>query len=285
MQAKRIAAAITVLTIVITMAAAIARSQLPAIGAGALLYPARQVSMRAAPPGCIEKTFEGVDVRLAGWVCRSADLSPKPAIVYLHGIGDNRDTSTGVIDRFLRRGFDVVVYDSRGHGRSEGEGCTYGFFEKQDLRRVLVQAGIDRTIVIGHSLGAAVALQAAAIDPRIVGVVAVSTFADLRSIATERAPFVFTPALIDAAFARAERDARFVVDDASPLKAAPKISAPVFIIHGALDEGTRTAHSERVYAALRQPKQLLIVPDAGHNDVLRSSEVWRQIEDWIDTLI
>jgi len=56
---------------------------------------------------------------------------------------------------------------------------------------------------------------------------------------------------------------------------------PVFIIHGALDRGTLPAHSMRVYEALRGPKQLLIIPDAGHNDALRS-DVWQKIERWID---
>ncbi len=59
------------------------------------------------------------------------------AAVDVMGIADNRDTSIGVIERFTRRGFNVIAYDSRGHGRSEGDRCTYGFFEKQDLRRVL----------------------------------------------------------------------------------------------------------------------------------------------------
>jgi hypothetical protein len=35
-----------------------------------------------------------------------------------------------------------------------------------------------------------------------------------------------------------------------------------------------------VFEALRGPKQLLMVPDAGHNDVLNGS-VWRQIEEWL----
>jgi hypothetical protein len=46
-------------------------------------------------------------------------------------------SAVGVIQRFVPRGFDVVAYDSRAHGESDGDACTYGFFEKQDLRRVL----------------------------------------------------------------------------------------------------------------------------------------------------
>ncbi len=212
-----------------------------------------------------------------------ADAGDKPAILYLHGIADNRDSSVSVIDRFVSRGFAVIAYDSRGHGQSDGDRCTYGFFEKQDLSRVLDQAGVQRAIVIGHSLGAAVGLQAAAADRRIIGIVAASTFSDLRTIATERAPAVFTAATIQAAFARAEHDGQFVVDEASPIKAAARITVPVFLIHGALDSGTRPAHSERVFAALRGPKELFIVPGAAHNDVFRA-DVWARIDRWIESL-
>ena len=148
---------------------------------------------------------------------------------------------------------------------------------------MLDELGVDNVILIGHSLGGAVALQAAAVDRRVRAVVAASTFADLRSIATERAPSVFTPSLIKAAFERAEHDGRFVVDDVSPVRAAAEIRVPVLIVHGALDTDTRPAHAERVFAALRGPKELLIVKDAGHNDALKSA-VWNKVERWIDQL-
>jgi hypothetical protein len=280
---KRVTIAISILMLLAAAAATIAQSQLPMIGASALLYPSRRPSLLAAPEHCVERTFDGVGVLLSGWVCTAQNVTNKPTIVFLHGVADNRDSSVSVIDRFLPRGFNVIVYDSRRHGRSEGARCTYGFFEKQDLKRVLDQSGVERAILIGHSLGAAVALQAAAIDARITAVVAASTFSDLRSIATERAPVVFTSSLIDAAFARAEHDAEFIVDDVSPVRAAAAITVPVFLIHGALDRETQPAHSERVFAALRGAKQLLLVPNAGHNDAL-GNEVWQKIERWIDAL-
>jgi uncharacterized protein len=280
----RLTIAIAILLLLAAAAVTIAQSQLPMIGASALLYPSRRPSILPAPERCAERWFDGVGVRLSGWVCTADAATSQPTVIYLHGIADNRDSSVSVIERFLRRGFNVIAYDSRRHGRSEGERCTYGFFEKQDLKLVLDQAGVDRAILIGHSLGAAVALQAAAIDRRVIAVVAASTFSDLRTIATERAPFVFTASSIEAAFTRTEHDGGFPVDQASPLRAAAAITVPVFIIHGALDRGTLPAHSTRVYEALRGAKKLLIVPDAGHNDVFRS-DVWAEIDRWIGATV
>ena len=266
-----------------TALAGIAASQLPAIGAGALLYPTRQVSKRAAPAGCVERTFAGVNAQLSGWHCTTT-APPAGTVVYLHGIGDNRDSFANGVTRFLERGFDVILYDSRGHGRSEGKGCTYGFLEKQDLAAVLNDARTPGAILIGHSFGAAVALQAAAIDPRVRAVVAASTFSDLRSIATYRAPFVFVPPIIEATFAQVERDGKFPIDQASPVRAAANIRVPVLLIHGMLDTEIPLAHSERVFAALAGTKRLLRIPDAGHNDVMKA-DTWTQIETWFDDVV
>ena len=200
--------------------------------------------------------------------------------MYLHGIADNRSSAAGVATRFTSRGFDFIAYDSRAHGASEGEHCTYGYYEKLDLRRVLDEVGADRVVLIGHSLGAAVALQSAAIEPRVSAVVAASAFSDLRTIATERAPFIFTERSIAGALARAEQDGRFRVDEVSPLRAASAITAPVLLIHGDADRNTVPAHSSRIFEALRGPKKLIVVPGAGHNNVLNGG-IWKQIEDWI----
>ena len=135
-------------------------------------------------------------------------------------------------------------------------------------------------MLIGHSLGAAVALQHAAQDSRVKVVVAAESFADLRSVATDRAPFVFSRSSINAAIKRAEQDAGFVVDAVSPVEAAKAIRVPTLIIHGENDEATAPEHSRRIHAALPGPKRLIIVPGAGHAQSLRG-EVWTEIEQWI----
>ena len=220
---------------------------------------------------------------LSGWHCRTGRPA-KATIVYLHGVAANKDSGEGVINRFLGQGYDVIVYDSRAHGESEGDRCTYGYFEKQDLQRVLDQSHSENVVLIGHSLGAAVALQAAALDRRVRAVVAASSFSDLRTIATERAPFVFVGSVLTAAFERAERDGEFKVDQVSPVRVAAEIRVPVLVIHGALDTETPPAHSQRVYAALAGPKRLLILPNAAHNDAL-NGQAWSAIEQWLDEVV
>jgi uncharacterized protein len=258
--------------------------QLPGLGAGGLLHPMRRAVVKPPPPGCVEREFNGAGVTLHGWQC--TPTSPvRGTIVYLHGIADNRESSAGAIGRFLPRGFRVIAYDSRAHGRSSGDSCTYGFYEKADLHRVMDMLPAGRVVLIGTSLGAAVALQEAAGDPRVTAVVAAETFSDLRTVATERAPFFFTRGTIEHALALAESQAQFRVDDASPVRAAPGITAPVLLIHGADDTETPPAHSQRVRTALTSPTDLILVPGAHHNQSLSSADTWTRVERWIGSLI
>ena len=80
----------------IAVAMLVASCQLHTIGAGALLFPSRQVTQASAPPGCIEKTFTGDGVNLVGWQCASRIQPRKGAVVYLHGIADNRSSAAGI---------------------------------------------------------------------------------------------------------------------------------------------------------------------------------------------
>ena len=252
------------------------------LAANGLLRPQRHRIARAAPRRCETTTFAGDSVRLIGWWCR-ADGVPRGTVVYLHGVGDNRGSASGPIERLTALGFDVIAYDSRAHGDSDGDVCTYGYFEKRDLERVLDRVEARPIVLFGASLGAAVAIQEAAIDRRVSAVVAVEAFSDLRTVAIERAPRVLTRGMIAKAFAEAERQGQFEVDAVSPVRAAANVTVPVLLVHGARDVDTRPAHSERVFAALAGPKRLIVVPDAAHNGSL-TAPVWTAIEAWIDAI-
>ncbi len=256
---------------------------LSGVAAGGLLHPARRHLKDPAPPGCDDGHLQAGELLLAGWRCRAAG-ERRGTLVYLHGIADNRSSARGIIQRYTSRGLDVFAYDSRAHGESAGDTCTYGFFEKGDLRRIIDTAEPGPVILFGTSLGAAVAVQEAADDARVSGIVAAEIFSDLRTVARERAPFFLSAGTIDEAFRIAERDGQFKVDAVSPMAAASRISVPVLLIHGAEDKDTPPAHSERVMAALRGPKHLILVPGVGHNRSL-SGDVWGSIDRWIDEAI
>lgn len=275
--------AVTILIAILLLLALVA-FKLPAIGAALILHPPHRAVTVGPPPMCEKVSFSGAGVTLQGW--RGPGVgNQRGTVIYLHGVADNRVSGAGIMERFRNGGFDVVAYDSRAHGESAGEACTYGYYEKEDLRRVLDTLAPGPIVVIGSSLGGAVALQLAATDKRISAIIAAESFSDLRTVAAERAPFFFTSGLIEKAFKLADAEGHFQIDDVSPVVAAKAITVPVLIIHGAADSDTPPAHSQRILEALAGPKRLILVPGAGHNHSLQSSETWEEIERWIDSVI
>jgi pimeloyl-ACP methyl ester carboxylesterase len=256
---------------------------LPAIGAGILLHPPHRRVVVDPPPSCVMVKFAGEGVELKGWRSQGTG-GRRGTVIYLHGVADNRASGAGVMTRFRKRGFDVVAYDSRAHGESGGDACTYGYFEKLDLQRVMDTVGPGPVVLIGSSLGGSVALQLAASDRRISAVVAAETFSDLRTVATERAPFFLKPGLLVRAFGIVEQNGRLQIDAVSPAKAAPSITAPVLLIHGAADVDTPPDHTRRVFEALTCPKKMILVPGARHNESLHG-EIWGEIERWVDQVL
>jgi pimeloyl-ACP methyl ester carboxylesterase len=253
----------------------------PSIAANGLLQPERRKVTSGPPEGCVDRDFAGERVTLRGWFCEARGKR-RGTVIYLHGIADNRGSGTGAIQRYVRRAFDVIAYDGRRHGDSGGDLCTYGFLEKRDLRRVIAELKLGPVILIGTSLGAAVALQEAASDPHVASIVAAEVFSDLRTVATERAPRFLPQPIIRKAFRIAEERGGFLVDAVSPADAARSIRAPTLLIHGAADRETPPAHSQRVYEALAGPRRLILVPGAGHNQSLNAPGIWVEIDKWME---
>src|SRR6185436_16515571 len=90
--------------VLMLLALGAAYTQLPGIGAGGLLHPARRRVTAPPPANCEETTFTGAGVNLKGWRCHQL-VTRRGTLVYLHGIADNRTSATGISERFSKRGF------------------------------------------------------------------------------------------------------------------------------------------------------------------------------------
>jgi len=271
-------------TLILAGVVFVAAAQVPSIAAGALLHPPRTFRDVPPPRGCVERAFDGAGILLKGWYCE-AGAAHRGSVVILHGVADTRASVAGMVDRFLRKGLDVVAYDSRAHGGSGGDFCTYGYFEKQDLRQVIPTLRPGPVVLVGTSLGGAIALQAAAGNSRVAGVVVAEVFSDLETIVRDRSPRFIPDWMIRRALRKAEEIGSFTATDVSPVRAAHSITVPVLLVHGTADTATTPAHSQRVLAALAGPKRLILVEGARHNESLRGADVWRDIDRWIEELV
>ena len=121
-------------------------------------------------------------------------------------------------------------------------------------------------------MGAGIALQSAAVDPRIEAVVAEASFANMREASYDYAGLRKYPWLGKSLFApfswtllyRGEKLASLPVGEVSPVKAVASRAFPVLLICDEKDVALPCRHSEMIYAAARGPKQLWVVPGAFH---------------------
>ena len=91
--------------------------------------------------------------------------SGEPALLFVHGLTDSGHYWRPVLDR-MPGGHEIVLYDARGHGRSEQPASGYTYDQlADDLAAVIGALGLERPIVIGHSMGAATAALMAARYP------------------------------------------------------------------------------------------------------------------------
>jgi uncharacterized protein len=227
-------------------------------------------------------------VLLRGW--KVTPLHPNGSWVLLfHGVADNRIGTLGQSEFLLRAGYSVVMMDARAHGASEGSMSTYGWLERNDTRAIVnalllsehVGAGLAppastappfHLFALGESLGAGIALQSAAADPRIEAVVAEAPFASLREATYDYAGLQKSPLLGKTLFApgawtmlyRGQSIAGFPAAEVAPEKSVVARAFPVFLICDTADVILPCRHAERIYAAARGPKQLWVVPRAFH---------------------
>ena len=120
---------------------------------------------------------------LRGWKVWSLNSNGSWVLAF-HGVADNRVGVIQQVELLLRAGYNVVMMDARAHGESGGAMATYGWLERYDTRAII--DALEATehpahlFALGESMGAGIALQSAAIEPRIEAVVAEAPFASLR---------------------------------------------------------------------------------------------------------
>jgi len=222
-----------------------------------------------------EVSFPSIDddLTLHGWYLPVQDS--EPVIIMIHGADGNRaDPSIGMLEiaaGLVGHGYNVLMFDLRGHGESGGNRTSAGFYEKRDLLGAVgfvKGRGFEQIGVLGFSAGAATSLMGTAESDDIDAVVADSSFADLKDMMepefskrTKFPKFFLSPLLFMVKI-------MYGVDfnAVKPVESIPGIEPrPILIIHGELDETVPLEHAYRLRDASQSPEsQLWVVPKAGH---------------------
>jgi fermentation-respiration switch protein FrsA (DUF1100 family) len=212
-------------------------------------------------------------VRLHGWWIKSGG---RLAVLLFHGNAGNISHRLDRARLFSERlGVDMFLVDYRGYGRSEGKPSETGLYRDGlaifDAARERGFAP-ERIVLMGESLGCAVALEVALARP-CAGVVLETPFLSVPALARKHYPFV--PALL----VRSKFDAGSRVG---------RVAVRKLFLVAERDEIAPPSQGKRLFELASPPRELFVIPGAGHNDTYAVGgepylQVWRRFLDAIDS--
>jgi alpha-beta hydrolase superfamily lysophospholipase len=219
------------------------------------------------------KTEDGLTLR--GWYHPTGQR--RHLVILVHGMWSSWDELAGLGHDLHGRGYDVLLFDLRGHGQSDPSRLFMGRRERGDLRAVLAWAkreGFtpDRVGWVGFSLGASTLLMEAAQNPNIRVAVIDSPYGNLPEILDEQLskysnlPRFFNPGILTAAhLAYGVR-----TDDLIPIRSARSWGRrPLLLIHGEADTTVPAQQARRLARAAGSWCQTVMVPGVEHAEAYR----------------
>ena len=213
--------------------------------------------------------------------------NPNPSDRYMllsHGYTDNRYGSLKYAKLYLELGFNVIVYDLRGHGENEATYCTYSARERKDLRALIADSRSrygDMALfgLHGESLGAATSVAVLEYRPQVDFVVADCGFSNIRDVLVGGLKSAHLPGgLVDVTSLFAKLRYGYGYGDMRPIDSLRDNVIPILFIHGAADSFIPPSHSEAMSEATRGYSEVHLIEDAGHAEsVLTNPEAYRRI--------
>ena len=221
-------------------------------------------AMDGVPPhaGCDVPVSVAQDVTLGARLhVASADA---PLIVFFHGNGEVAADYDGISSLYTGMGISLLVVDYRGYGTSEGRPTSSTMLSDgrsvvEQLPALLAEHALSpvRAFVMGRSLGSAAAIEAVCHAPgQIGGLILESAFADT---------FALVRRLGGPNFPNADEER----DGFNNLGKVSRIALPTLIIHGEEDHIIPVSEGNALHDRCGSTReQLLMIPRAGHNDLL-----------------
>ncbi len=245
------------------------------------LFNSKQIEAYQLPDNTIpdslldEVSFLSESNRLYGYWIASDGSRPGLVLIFCHGNKHNLDEYWDRVMMMHQLGANILIFDYRGYGKSEGESSEQGIYRDADaaLDFIFTRGFVsDSIVVMGYSLGnvPAIYLTAKRLNP--YRLICEAPFASSNSL-TQGSIGLDLPAgwLTTGGF-----------DNAENIK---RIATPLLLIHGAKDEFVRWRDNGRViFENAPRPKRLVLVENGDHNDLpqkLGEANYIALLREWI----
>jgi pimeloyl-ACP methyl ester carboxylesterase len=246
------------------------------LAAEALTRPANQVP-RLDPRAVSEvavawSSRTDDDLTIRGWYYPSASSTDRRLIVMIHGMWSCWSEMAAVGHDLHALGYDVLLFDLRGHGGSDPSRLSMGRRERGDLRAVLAWASRqgftpEKIGWLAHSMGASTLVMEAARNPSIRVAVLDSPYGSLPELLDAQLPqhshlpAWFNPGILAAA--RLLFGAR--TDDLVPIRSARQWGRrPLLLIHGEADSIVPVSQARQLASAAGPSCRAVILPGVEH---------------------
>jgi len=260
--------------------------------AGRVVRPVPTLPERSVPDLDVEHedlTIPSGDHQLAAWLLRSDQGQPfEPLMLLAHGWGASYGTVLQLAEPLADAGHDVLLFDVRGHGRNESVPCVTIRHFRDDLMAVVRYAAKrfpDRQLVlIGHSLGGAAGILAAADGAPIDGLVLIACPSDVLRITAEFLTDHGMPGNLMVKVFRPFWWRRLggTFRPLTPSRRIRELDLPILMIQPEHDQRVHRRHADRLAAAAGL--EYHIIEGREHLDVLAAPETLRLVEAFVESL-
>ncbi|HSN62432.1 MAG TPA: alpha/beta fold hydrolase [Ferruginibacter sp.] len=247
-----------------------------------ILFGAKAVKQQNTAPDTIVQAvyFTTADnLKLEGWYLPV--LNAKGTIAMFHGHGGKKSSLLPEAAVFRRQGFNTLLLDFRAHGNSQGNSCTIGYEEAEDVKLVydyLEKKGEKNIILYGVSLGASTITKAIN-DYNLAPakVILDMPFASLSDAVEGRLKIMKLPAEPLATMLTFWGGVLhgFWAFDLKPYEFAGKINCPVLLQRGRKDPRVTQEETEKIFNNIHSSKKLVVYENSAHESLYKKeSDKW-----------
>ncbi|MGG9960115.1 alpha/beta hydrolase [Ferruginibacter sp. SUN106] len=222
-------------------------------------------------------------LKLEGWY--SAAAVAKGTVCLFHGHGGKKSGTNAEAEAFRKLGYNTFQLDFRAHGSSEGNTCTIGYYESEDVKLVydFVKSKGEKNIVLwGISMGAATITKAIndyQLQPNKI--ILEMPFGSIVEAAEGRIKMMGLPAepLARLITFWGGTEHGFWAFNMKPVEFAKKITCPVLLQWGANDPRVSRKEIDDIYSNIYTEKKLVVYDSSAHESLCK-----KENEKWVSAV-